>query len=220
VQLRHHTTLTSEQYVIEQAWRQASLDRCPRHPQGGCDLARHGTYPRVEPPGMRVARWYCPQAQETFSLLPDCLAARLSGSLDEVERAVVAVETSGVEAAAQALRIEQSELPGAVRWLRRRRRGVRSAVLALVTAMPGGPLGAVPELRAVRQVLGTERALVALRGIGAEQLHALPPPLGFLPLRRARPDHETSGQHETGPDPPHSRRYLSLAGNEAGERRR
>jgi hypothetical protein len=95
---------------------------------------------------MRVARWYCPQAQQTFSLLPDCLAARLGGSLDEVERAVVAAETAGVEAAAQALRIEQSELPGAVRWLRRRRRGVGAAVLALVTAMPGR-LGNVPELR-------------------------------------------------------------------------
>jgi hypothetical protein len=169
---------------------------------------------------MRVARWYCPQAQETFSLLPDCLAARLGGSLDEVESAVVAAETVGVEAAAQALRIEQSDLPGAVRWLRRRRRGVGAAVLALITAMPGGPLGAVPEFGAVRQVLGTERALVALRGIAAERLHALPPPLGFRPLRRARPERDMPCQHETGPDPPRSRRYLSLAGNEAGERRR
>jgi hypothetical protein len=219
VQLRHHTTLTSEHYVIEQAWFQASLDRCPVHPQGGCGFARHGTYRRVEPPGMRVARWYCPQAQETFSLLPDCLAARLGGSLDEVERAVVAAETAGVEAAAQALRIEQSELPGTVRWLRRRRRGVGAAVLALVTAMPGR-LGNVPELRTVRQVLGTERALVALRGIGADRLHALPPPLGFRPLRRARSEDEMPCQHETGPDPPPPRRYLSIAGTQAGERRR
>jgi len=202
VQLRHHTTLTSEQYGIEQAWAQARLDRCPLHPQGGCGFARHGTYPRVEPPGMRVARWYCPQAQRTFSLLPDCLAARLGGSLDEIERAVVAAETAGVGVAAEALRVEQSELPAAQRWLRRRRRGVVAAVLALVTAMPD-QLGKVPEVRALRQVLGTERALVALRGIGADRLQALPAPLGFCPRHRAGAEHEMSFQHETGPDPPH-----------------
>ena len=51
-------------------------------------------------------------------------------------------------------------------------------MLALVTAMPGR-LGTVAEVGAVRAVLGTERALVALREIGAGQLRALPPPLGF-----------------------------------------
>jgi hypothetical protein len=73
----------------------------------------------------------------TFSLLPDCLSSRLGGSLDDAERAVVASESLGVEAAAQTLRVGEIELPGALRWLRRRRRGVRAAVLALLTAMPG-----------------------------------------------------------------------------------
>jgi len=168
---------------------------------------------------MRVARWYCPQAQRTFSLLPDCLAARLGGSLDEIERAVVAAETAGVGVAAEALRVEQSELPAAQRWLRRRRRGVGAAVLALITTMPD-QLGKVPELRALRQVLGTERALVALRGIGADRLQALPAPLGFCPRRRARAEGEVAFQHQTGPDPPRPERYLSSAGNGAGERRR
>jgi hypothetical protein len=87
--------------------------------------------------GMRVARWYCADAHETFSLLPDCLAARLQGSLDEVEQVVVAVEgAASVEAAASALRPDL-ELPGAVRWVRRRLRGVLTALLALVTLMPG-----------------------------------------------------------------------------------
>jgi hypothetical protein len=35
-----------------------------------------------------VARWYCRKAHQTFSLLPDCLAARLSGALVEVETVV------------------------------------------------------------------------------------------------------------------------------------
>ncbi len=150
---------------------------------------------------MRVARWYCPTAQMSFSLLPDCLSSRLGGSLDDAERAVVASESLGVEAAAQAVRVEEIELPGALRWLRRRRRGVQAAVLALVTAMPGR-LGTVAEVRAIRSVLGTERALVALREIGADHLHALPPPLGFRPPGAARANREGPLQHETGPDPP------------------
>jgi len=150
---------------------------------------------------MRVARWYCPDAQMTFSLLPDCLSARLAGSLDEAERAVVAAEILGVEAAAQTLRVEEVELPGALRWLRRRRGGVRAAVLALVTAMPGR-LGTVAEVGAIRSVLGTERALVALREIGAAHLHALPHPVGFCPSRARRAEGEPPLQHETGPDLP------------------
>lgn len=150
---------------------------------------------------MRVARWYCPEAQTTFSLLPDCLSSRLGGSLDEAERVVVASESLGMEAAAQALRVDDVELPGALRWLRRRRRGVRAAVLALVTAMPGR-LGRVAEVRAMRAVLGTERALVALREIGADHLHVLPPPLGFHPPWAARPVRKSRLQHETGPDLP------------------
>lgn len=149
---------------------------------------------------MRVSRWYCPQGHRSFSLLPDCLSARLGGSLDEVEHAVVAAESEGAEKAAQALR-QEVELPGALRWLHRRRRGVRAALLALVTMLPGR-LGTLAELREVRAVLGTERALVALRGIGALHLHALAPPLGLRPSSVRGVDPERAVQHETGPDPP------------------
>jgi hypothetical protein len=150
---------------------------------------------------MQVARWYCPDAHETFSLLPDCLAARLMGSLDEVEEVVVKVEgSSSVEAAASALRPD-IELPGAVRWVRRRLTGVRAALLALVTLMPGRG-GTRPELVAVRAELSTERALVALREIGAAHLAQLSRPLGFRPPRIERPVGEERFQHKTGPDPP------------------
>src|SRR5215813_2143055 len=74
VQLRHPTALTSDQYVTEQAWRTATLERCPLHPEESCGFARHTTYSRVEPPGMQVARYYCRRGHTTFSLLPDCLA--------------------------------------------------------------------------------------------------------------------------------------------------
>jgi hypothetical protein len=150
---------------------------------------------------MRVARWYCPAARETFSLLPDCLASRLGGSLDDVETVVVASEATTVERVAQAIRVEEVELPGALRWLRRRRGGVHAALLALVTAMPGR-LGAVPELSMVRCALATERALATLREIAADHLHALPRPLGLRPSPDRRRQTETTLQHETGTDPP------------------
>ena len=68
---------TGEQYVRARAWRDARLSRCPNHPQGRCSFARHGTYARKSPRGTRIARWYCPESHTTFSLLPDCLSARL-----------------------------------------------------------------------------------------------------------------------------------------------
>jgi hypothetical protein len=41
---------------------------------------------------MQIARYYCPTAQETFSLLPDCLASRFPSDLDDLERVVIHVE--------------------------------------------------------------------------------------------------------------------------------
>jgi hypothetical protein len=200
VQLRHPTKLTSEEYVTQKAWRQASLESCPCHPGGGCGFSRHGTYARTEPSGMRIARWYCRDGGMTFSALPDCMAARVVGSLDEVEQVALAAESRGVEAAAQDLRTE-IELPGVMRWIRRRRDAVRGALLALITALPGR-LGTVPRVQAVRAVLESERALVSLREIGADHLHALSYPLGFCRPRRLRSERDLPTQHETGPDPP------------------
>jgi hypothetical protein len=201
VQLRHNTTLTSKDYVTHTAWHQATLDVCPRHPEGGCGFASHGTYPRVKPSGMRVARWYCPKAQTTFSLLPDCMCARMGGSLDETERVVALSDRIGVEKAAMELRVGEVELPGALRWLRRRRQGVRAALLALITALPG-QLGSAPEIEAMRLALKTERLLVALREIGTAQLHSLPAPLGFGRRVAARAERGNRPQHETGRDKP------------------
>ena len=137
----------------------------------------------------------------TFSLLPDCLCARLRGSLDEVEEAVIKVEKStGVERALSTLRLD-IELPGALRFVRRRLAGVRAALLALITAMPGR-LGTTVDVRSLRASLGTERALVALREIAAAHLQTLPCPIGFRPLRRRGTWRDQRFQHETGTDPP------------------
>jgi hypothetical protein len=66
----------------------ASLACCPLRSKGGCRSARHGTYERLSPPRDP----YCPQGHRTFSLLPDCPAARLPGALAEVEGVVGVVE--------------------------------------------------------------------------------------------------------------------------------
>jgi hypothetical protein len=150
---------------------------------------------------MRVARFRCPESRETFSLLPDCLSSRVVGSLDEAEQVVLKVGVSrSVEQAAGSLRPDIG-LPGAVRWVRRRLQGVRAALVALITLFPG-QLGTVAQLHAVREFLGEERSLVALREIGAAHLVALPRPLGFGPPWVRAKRCGRAHQHETGPDPP------------------
>jgi hypothetical protein len=197
VQLRHETPLTSEAYLAEHAWVKARLDVCPRHPRGGCGFARHGTYPRKTPAGMRVTRYYCPTAHETFSLLPDCLASRFPSDLDDLERVVTQVAAArGVEAASETLRPD-IDLPSAVRWIRRRLAVVR-ALLVIVA-------GLLPELRVCDVSLGTlgaawatDRVLVTLRGRVASHLAILPPPLGFGPRSIRRPTRAPGRQHAMG----------------------
>jgi hypothetical protein len=183
VQLRDPSPLTSDAYLAQRAWRNARLDRCPRHPAGGCGFARHGTYPRQRPAGMRITRYYCPTAQETFSLLPDCLASRFPGTLGDLERVVAHVEQArSIEAAADVLRPD-IVLPSAVRWVRRRLTLLRATLLALVTLLPD-LCGSEARLAAVRRALATDQALLTLRGRVPLILPALSRPLGFAPPRR------------------------------------
>jgi hypothetical protein len=202
VQVRFAAGLTSEDYVKQEAWRFARLERCPFHPEGGCGFASHGTYERVSPPGCLVARWYCPTAHTTISLLPDCLCSRLTGSLAEVEAVVAAADTAPTqEAASEALR-PNVELPGALRWVRRRRRLVRAALSAVIGLLPGLLAGCKPTVTSVRSALGAEMVLVRLRAEVATHLAALPPPLGFGPRPAQRTPSPTATQQEPGPDPP------------------
>ncbi|MDD9962436.1 MAG: hypothetical protein OXU70_10140 [Gammaproteobacteria bacterium] len=203
MQLRYETGLTGEQYVIARAWREARLERCPNHPRGGCSFARHGTYERKTPPGARVARWYCPQSHTTFSLLPDCLAARLPGTLNALEAVVAAAEqATSLAAAANAVRRDTVELPGAMRWVRRRVRLVHNALNAVIGLIPDRLAPCVPNIAAVRGRLASENALTKLRTLAAPQLRRLPAPLGFHPHRLGVTDRNLLIQHKAGPDPP------------------
>jgi hypothetical protein len=198
VQLRDPSSLPSEAYVAQRAW-QCNSGVLSRHPRGGCGFARHGTYPRQTPTGMRIARYYCPTAHETFSLLPDCLASRFPGDLDALERVVAHVEgASSIEAAADVLRPD-IVLPSAVRWVRRRLTLLRVTLLAVVTLLPDR-CGGDAHLGAVRTALATDHALVALRTHATSVLAALPRPLGFASPVRSRSARRATRQHDLGAD--------------------
>ena len=132
MQIRYATNLSAEQYVQQQAWQAATLKHCPLHPQGGCGFCKNGSYSRKFPDGTKVARWYCAGGHMSFSLLPDCLASRLSGSLIEVEDVLTEVEHSpSQEAAADNIRIDIL-LPGALRWIQRRIFLVKASLSMLI----------------------------------------------------------------------------------------
>ena len=129
------------------------------------------------------------------------MSSRLTGSLDEAEQVVVKVEESpSVEVAAGKLRPD-IDLPGAMRWVRRRLNGVRTSLRILLTLLPGR-LGTNGRLLEVRTTLQTERCLVMLREIAAFHLQVLPRPLGFCPAGHRTIECESPLQHKTGPDPP------------------
>jgi hypothetical protein len=149
-----------------------------------------------------IARWYCRQGHRTFSLLPDCLAAHLPGSLAELEAVVGSVEQArSLEAACADLRLE-IELPGVLRWVRRRVQSVHASLHLLKGILPELFEGCEPTLAAFSQRLGVAGALSALRQIAAPYLVFLPAPLG---LRRRRPgggEYDLGPQHPVGADPP------------------
>jgi hypothetical protein len=190
MQIAWKSPVADDRYVADRAWERAELCACPLHPEGGCGLQRLGTYGRVSPAGTRVARWWCPVARKSISLLPAFLSARLSGTLDEVEAVVAAVEQAGgVTAALEAVHPAEAEgaigLQGALRSMRRRVGAVHAALLAIITLMPERFAGTMPTLEGLRMALSTDRVLVSLRELAARHLPALPTPLGFAARVRA-----------------------------------
>lgn len=176
--------LTDERYVSERLWEGASLECCPFHPEGDCGLFKLGSYGRVTPQGVRVPRWWCPRQGESVSLLPSFLAARFSGTLAEVEDVVAKVEDAGgVAAAVDEVLPADADPPiglmGALRWIRRRVRAVRAALVAIVTLMPERFRGVPPTLAGFREALSQTFVLVTLRELAERHLGALPVPLGF-----------------------------------------
>jgi len=179
------------------------LSSCPVHPAGGCGFARHASYGRKRPAGARVARYYCPKGRITFSLLPDCLASRLSSTLVEVEQVVDEVEcaSESLERVAEKLRPD-IERQGAVRWMRRRMKAVRGVLVTVVGLLPALLAGQAATLEGFRKALGVTQVLPALREKAARHLASLPPPLGFGPRPVPRKTRTKRLQHGMGTDPP------------------
>ena len=201
LQIRYETKLSAGSYASTRAWRDASLARCPNHPDGGCSFARHGTYGRKTPAGVRITRYYCPESHTTFSLLPDCLAARTPGTLDGIEEAVVAFETvPGVQAAARRARPgHHVSDPGAERrWILWRALSIHRFLAIVIGLFPDLFTGVPPEVAAFRTRLGSETVLTDLRGLCADHLRHLPPPVGF---RLPGTGHGSGRDPPTLPDP-------------------
>lgn len=185
MQLLWKYTLSDERYLSQRAWQHAILDSCPFHPEGGCGLEKLGSYPRVLPEGVRVARWWCPKQRASISLLPSFLAARLPGTLAAVEDVVAKVEAAGGSIAAAVDAVHPSDADDAVglvcalRSIRRRVSAVRSALIAIATLMPERFAGVRATLAGFREVLACERVLVVVRELAERHLGGLPVPLGF-----------------------------------------
>ena len=155
--------------------------------------------------GHRLLAGYCRDSHTTFSLLPDCLAARLPGELDTLETVVAHAEQApSLAAAADELRRDAVELPGAMRWVERRVRLVHHVLTIVIGLLPEQLARCIAEMGAVRTRLDTDIALRTLRTLTAEQLRALPAPLGFQPHRLGATNRNRARQHKMGPDPPPS----------------
>jgi len=192
-----------------------AIVQMPLHPSGSCSFARHGSYARATPRGLRIARWYCPEGRRTFSLLPDFLAARLPGLLVSVEQSITVTSSAkSVEAAADALRGPDVSLAGAVRWLRRRIRAVRTA---LTHVAPETVIGALARKSAPEIDLDKGCVLLGLRrSLSPQILNSIPAPLGFQPAGGGGWPRGGNDQHGMGPDGRVAGRYGPVIdGNQA-----
>lgn len=141
-------------------------------------MRRHGTYTRVSPIELQIPCWYCRAAHTLISLLPDFLPSRLSETLIDLEEVVLkAQEYPSLEDAAEKIRPD-IELPGAVRWLRRRINYVRDILTRSAGILP--QLG-FKNLKQLQKVFKVAFVLPHLRKILETHLYKLPHIIGLIP---------------------------------------
>ena len=189
VLVRFTTQLTPDQYVNQQEWKKSKLLACPRHPRGGCTFHMHGTYGRKWPEGMRIRRHYCRTSQKSFSLIPDFLAARVSGCLHQIEDVVAHVEDGRSQQHTweqlTALLRPQSGHKAALRWIQRRVFWVKVAFAMLAGPCPNMLLGLGESILRARVAWRQPCVLVHIHRLcQPQQQHgAAPTALGALAQR-------------------------------------
>lgn len=152
----------------------------------------------------------------TFSALPDCLSARVSGTLQQIECEVLLVESA--KSLAAAVRDERCEvgLPAVLRYFGRRASAIHRALQSIKGLYPerfAASLATVTDFtRALDQAGSTalpvpaalpiDSVLVRLREMVSGHLAMLPAPLGFnaAPIKARQPG--LWRQHRTGADWP------------------
>ena len=151
----------------------------------------------------------------TFSLLPDCLAARMPGTLEQAEGASKAAQqgrgAGSLEQRAELLRPSADSedaigLQAAVGWMKRRHAAVTAALGVVIALMPELCGGAEPTVTDVGRALGRdEGVLVELRRVVDGELARIPSPVGFVPrsatnkrCRRRAPSRMVSSGCEAG----------------------
>ena len=141
---------------------------------------------------MRVALWlwYCADCQETCNALPDCLSARLPGTLACAEAVSSYADDHGIHAAARQWRGEAADCSSARRWVRRRVLLVRECLTVFRGLEPSLLLGVALLVGAFRERLEVPVALIELRRLGSGGLVHIPYPVGF-DLRRRRVGSQT-----------------------------
>ena len=171
-----------KEYVSTEAWRLARLDACPAHPKGGCGYHKNGHYIRkTDWDDAKIPRWYCRMASTTFSLLAQCFASHMMGSLQEVEEAALVAETSPSLAAA-VRELRPDDLDGSAsslyRWIKHRHDAVLAVLTLAITLMPDLLMGCDPTVSALRARLGTTTLLFDLRAHVGTHLRHIPRPVG------------------------------------------
>lgn len=207
VQILYSLEITGEDYVTQKAWLKASPPCCPLHPKGGCGFARHGTYERHSPPGSLIPRWYCPRGHRTFSLLPNHLCSHLPGTLAEVEALVLETEQACSREAMCSTWRTDIELPGALRWIRRRIHAIHTVLLILKGLLPEYFADCGATLQSMMHRLdgvGDESVpvLARLRLMTIDYLQHLPTPFGFNHWHHRHNGTKRVFQQSMGPDPP------------------
>ena len=116
-----------------------------------------------------------------MSLLPDCLAAHVTGSLEELEAAVAQAGEAATRAAAgaQARPPGECSLASAQRWLQRRMGWVEALLVTVKGLCPERFAGVAPTLAGFGQQLDSGSVLRALREVAEQHLQELLVPVGF-----------------------------------------